>query len=593
VFRNTKLRIPRPARPTTIYVIAAVFAGLVYGLHLSVILDTFAVVGATAAGTALITVAARGHPRGKRLPWYLLAGGELGWMIAWIAWQGHLLLASGVPPAPGSLVSASFVPGYVGLTAGLLFITRRHDGGPGGLLDVGIVASALLLVSWLFLIQPFAIEASVFSVAGRATQIAYLLFDVGLAAAFARYILTPVKRPPSHRLLGCAFAALLLADVPWNWLTLTGSYSGAGALTDGGVAMCPLLLAAAASASRATPRKSLERERRTPARRWAHLITMSAALLVVPVALVLSRWVDPKPDLLAVELGVSVVLVLLVVGRLARFLTDERVWLLELEQKRSTERALAIAEQQNDRLEKLSAIKDAFVATVSHELRTPLTSIRGYLELVLGGEAGDLNDEQRDFLRVVDRNSNRLLTLVGDLLFVAQIETGEFVLDLAEADLRALAADCVESAQPVALEKEISLTLSSEPLPPVDVDAARIGQVLDNLISNALKFTPAGGSVDVRLRRSRASAVLEVTDTGPGIPELEQQFLFERFFRTPLATDQAVPGTGLGLAIAQAIAKAHDGRVSVKSVEGQGSTFRFELPLLSPVPVNEPLEAVA
>jgi signal transduction histidine kinase len=477
----------------------------------------------------------------------------------------------------------------------LLVVMRRQGGGLGSLLDVGIVTSALLLTAWVFVVHPLAIDTSTgFSAIGLATQIVYLLFDVGLFAVFVRYFLVaPGKQPASYRLLGCAFAALLVGDLPWNWLTLTGSYSGAGALTDAGWAMCPLLLAAAASASCATPRSSAKPERQSPARMWAYLVTMCTALLVVPAMLTVDRLADPSPDLIAVQLALSAVLVLLVVARLARFLSEERRWLIEHEEKRSTERALAIAEHQNDRLEKLSAIKDAFVATVSHELRTPLTSIRGYLELVLQGEAGDLTEEQREFLLVVDRNSNRLLTLVGDLLFVAQVETGEFVLNQTETDLRALAADCLESAQPVAVEKEISLTLSGESFPPVDVDAARIGQVLDNLISNALKFTPAGGSVGVRLRRSRGSAVLEVTDTGPGIPELEQQFLFERFFRTPLATAQAVPGTGLGLAIAQAIAQAHDGRVSVVSVEGQGSTFRLELPLLSAVPVNKPLEAVA
>jgi signal transduction histidine kinase len=591
---RSKIKIPWRARSTTIYAFAAIAAGLVYGLHLSTILDTVILVGATAAGTVLITVAARRHPRGTRLPWYLFAAGELGWTVAWIVWQTHIL-ASGAPTAPGTPGDLLFISGYAFMLVALLVVMRRQGGGLGSLLDVGIVTSALLLASWVFVVHPLAVNNSNgFSGIGLATQIVYLLFDVGFFAVFIRcFLLAPARQPTFYRLLGCAFAALLLGDLPWNWLTLTGSYSGAGAVTDAGWVMCPLFLAAAASASRASPRRPAEPERRSPAHMWAYLVTMSTALLLVPAMLTVDRLADPSPDLIAVQLTLSAVLVLLVVARLARFLSEERRWLVEHEQTRSTERALAVAEQQNDRLEKLSAIKDAFVATVSHELRTPLTSIRGYLELVLQGEAGDLNDEQRDFLGVVDRNSNRLLTLVGDLLFVAQIETGEFVLDLAETDLRALAEDSVESAKPVAAEKEISLTLSAEPLPPVKVDAARIGQVLDNLVSNAIKFTPAGGSVDVRLRRTRASAVVEVTDTGPGIPELEQQFLFERFFRTPLATDQAVPGTGLGLAIAQAIATAHDGRVSVKSVEGQGSTFRFELPLLSPVPIKEPLEAVA
>ena len=153
---------------------------------------------------------------------------------------------------------------------------------------------------------------------------------------------------------------------------------------------------------------------------------------------------------------------------------------------------------QNRRLLELDRLKDEFLSLVSHELRTPLTSIRGYLDLVLDEEAGELNPEQRRFLKAVERNSGRLLRLVGDLLFVAQADAGRLTLERAKVDVAALAADCVEAARPVADQRSIELHLDAVPVPALVGDRGRLAQVLDNLVSNALKFTPEGGSVEVR-----------------------------------------------------------------------------------------------
>jgi PAS domain S-box-containing protein len=250
------------------------------------------------------------------------------------------------------------------------------------------------------------------------------------------------------------------------------------------------------------------------------------------------------------------------------------------------ERLLHELEDQNERLRELDRLKDEFVALVSHELRTPLTSIRGYLELVLEGEAGDLTDDQRQFLGVVERNAHRLLALVGDLLFLAQIEAGRLSLEVGAVDLSAIAAESVETARPIAEEKGITLTLATGPLALVAGDRARLAQLLDNLISNGVKFTPAGGRVDVRVRGQRGQALVEVRDTGMGIPSEEQVHLFERFFRTAQATEQAIPGTGLGLAISKAIVHGHGGQITVASAEGSGTTFRVSIPIRQSQPVN-------
>ena len=222
-------------------------------------------------------------------------------------------------------------------------------------------------------------------------------------------------------------------------------------------------------------------------------------------------------------------------------------------------------------------LKDEFVAQVSHELRTPLTSIIGYVETMLDGEVGEFTEEQERFLRVVDRNAERLLQMVGDLLFVGELDAGKLELEPRPLDLTRLVGECVEAAQPNAAERGVELSLDEDDVPELTGDRQRLGQVVDNLLSNALKFTPPGGRVAVRLRRTPAGRVaIEVEDSGIGIPEPEQARLFDRFFRADGA--RAIPGNGLGLAVARAIVEAHRGTIGVTSLEGAGSTFRVELP---------------
>jgi len=252
--------------------------------------------------------------------------------------------------------------------------------------------------------------------------------------------------------------------------------------------------------------------------------------------------------------------------------TLERSLALAHDARKEAESARRALSEQNKRLRELDRLKDEFLSLVSHELRTPLTSIRGYLDLVLDGEAGEINPEQRRFLEAVERNSGRLLRLVGDLLFVAQADAGRLSLERASVDLSELAAHCVEEAAPAATEKSVSLVLLAESVPSLVGDRGRLAQVLDNLVSNALKFTPEGGTVQVRTSAHDEHVVLEVEDTGIGIPQDDQPRLFDRFFRSAVAEDQAIPGTGLGLAIVKAIADARGGRVEVESGSG-GSTF--------------------
>lgn len=222
--------------------------------------------------------------------------------------------------------------------------------------------------------------------------------------------------------------------------------------------------------------------------------------------------------------------------------------------------------------------KEQFLATVSHELRTPLTSIIGYLELILDGDAGELTPDQDRFLVVIDRSARQLHALVDDLLAVGRADAGTLELELDEVELDEIVLESGEAAQAEARQKGVELLVVAEPGLRLSGDRRRLSQLATNLIANAVKFTPAGGRVDVRVEAAAGRAILEVEDTGIGIPAGEQERLFERFFRASTARTAQVQGTGLGLAIAKAIVDAHGGTIEVQSREGTGTTFRVELP---------------
>ena len=248
-----------------------------------------------------------------------------------------------------------------------------------------------------------------------------------------------------------------------------------------------------------------------------------------------------------------------------------------------------------DRTEEREAtrLKDEFVSLISHELRTPLSSILGYLELVLDEETGDpLTDDQRDYLSIVERNANRLLRLVGDLLFTAQVEAGRWVIDRKALDVVDLVRVSIRSARPSAEVHRVAMRLIAPEEPIViEADALRLAQALDNLVSNAIKFTPGGGEVEVEVRHGTRkgetgedapTVVIVVRDTGIGIPEDEVDHLFARFFRATTATRAVVPGTGLGLSITKAVVTAHGGELVVQSKVGQGTSFAVVLPATAP-----------
>jgi two-component system phosphate regulon sensor histidine kinase PhoR len=230
-------------------------------------------------------------------------------------------------------------------------------------------------------------------------------------------------------------------------------------------------------------------------------------------------------------------------------------------------------------LRRLERIRRDFVANVSHELKTPLTSIRGYVETLLDGALHDDRNNAR-FLEKIEQNTQRLSHLVTDLLSLARIEAQEGSLPLERVDLHALVEQTRKRHEPAAVGRDQTLRLEScNGALQVLGDREALTQVLDNLVDNALKYTPPEGHITIRLKREPGHAVLEVEDDGIGIPAEDIERVFERFYRVDKARSRAVGGTGLGLSIVKHLVVAMKGEVEVESKVDEGSTFRVRLVL--------------
>jgi signal transduction histidine kinase len=256
--------------------------------------------------------------------------------------------------------------------------------------------------------------------------------------------------------------------------------------------------------------------------------------------------------------------------------------------------ALAIAEREQIarseilQLREVEQMKTDFVSTVSHELRTPLTSIRGSLGLVLGALDNEVGPKARALLEIASQNTDRLIRLINDILDIEKIEAGHVTLKTEPGELRAILRTTLTGLEGYATEAGVRLVLE----PGVDaiatVDADRLVQVFTNLVSNAIKFSPAGQAVRVRLETEGSLARVLVTDAGPGIPEEFRDKMFGRFQQADRSDSRKKNGTGLGLAIARAIVELHDGSISFESAAGRGTTFVVELPYLPPVGHSRP-----
>ena len=219
------------------------------------------------------------------------------------------------------------------------------------------------------------------------------------------------------------------------------------------------------------------------------------------------------------------------------------------------------------------------LTAVSHELLTPLTSICAYTELLGEGAGGQLTDAQRRIVERIRRNAERLAAMIEDLLTVSGIESGEYRITPAPTALAPLVKEAGRAVAGAAADRSIELSVEADPgLGTVEVDAAQLHRALLHLLANAIKFTGAGGRVALTATRDGDEVVIEVRDSGSGIPAEEQPHVFASFFRAALATELAVQGAGLGLALVKAVVDRHGGTVALASEPGRGTTVTVRLP---------------
>jgi signal transduction histidine kinase len=243
-------------------------------------------------------------------------------------------------------------------------------------------------------------------------------------------------------------------------------------------------------------------------------------------------------------------------------------------------------ERKNSQLRELDKAKDEFISMASHQLRTPLTAIKGYLSMLLEGDAGEIKVSQYDFVNEAFSGANRMVGLINDLLNVSRMETGRFFLEPVEVDMEKLITEEYKQLSNHAKEKGLKFELKIKgKIPHIWVDETKIRQVVMNFMDNALYYTTQG-TVTVHLSADKKKVTFEVQDTGIGVPKNQQKNLFTKFYRADNARHVRPDGTGLGIYLAKRVMDDHNGELIFHSVEGKGSTFGFKMPIKSELKIK-------
>ena len=545
--------------------------------------DAQSVLYDTIGGATVVAILAgiRLNRPATAVPWMLFAAANAVFVVGDVLYDVY-------PAAPSpSTADCFYLSGYPLLAAGLLVLIVRSGGHhrAAAVGEAAVATFAFALIQWVFVMHPALMGPG--TEGARAVAATYAAGDVVLLAGFAGCSASSAWRRPAFLFLIAAVAFLLVGD---EANSLAPQAYSQGAWVDSMWLMSYVMFGVTALHP---GMREIGEPRRTPALRvstWR--ITLLTLAILTPAGVLLTQWVRGGNLEVPAVVAAMVLIVALVVWRLTGILRAlERLRVRERAARTEAQESRERLQEQNERLREADRLKDEFVALISHDLRTPLTSIIGYTELARE-EVPDapLDDERRGYLEVVARSAERLLRLVDDLLFVARLQAGKGLdLTVADLDLAAVAEQAVREAQPRAAGRDLELRLSADSRPvPVRADRGRVFQLLDNLVANAIKFTPPGGEIEVHVEHAGDSAVLEVRDTGIGLDPEEAERLFDRFYRTTRAVESQIPGTGLGLYIARAITEAHGGRISAGARRGGGTVFRIELPTTSPHPAGEP-----
>ena len=433
-----------------------------------------------------------------------------------------------------------------------------------------VLLDGLVLGSSLFLLGAVLGLSEVSTALSGSDAFAALLYPVTDALLTSLVLVLMLRSVGGARLdavlVGVAFAALTVADNSFSLANVRGGHDLDSTYQLGYVAAGLLVaLAGLVAATFDTSARVLQRDLSGPV---APLLPDLIAFVALAVCLVQS--VDGDAE------GVLAATVLLLTGlRQVAVTTQNRRLRRDLEQRVAdrTEELRVLTEEH----QRLNSMKQEFVSAVSHELRTPLTAIRGSLEMLADGDAGELPPLAGPVVAMAARGSERLARLVDDIIDVERLETGTFGFQLAAHDLHPVLAQAAESLAPLARDAGVRLVASSLHVR-VTCDRDRLTQALVNLVGNALKFTPAGGSVWVGAELLDTEVRVSVADTGRGIPPEELDAVFDRFHQVDPDDARQKAGSGLGLSITRGIIEAHDGRIWVESTPGEGSTFLFTLP---------------
>lgn len=229
----------------------------------------------------------------------------------------------------------------------------------------------------------------------------------------------------------------------------------------------------------------------------------------------------------------------------------------------------------------IERMKTEFVSVAAHQLRTPLSAIKWTIKMILDGDAGEINEEQKELLEKTYASNERMIKLINDLLNVSRIEEGRFLYNPKEEQIGDVLDEIVEASQEILEKKKISLEVKKEELPKVSIDREKIGIAIQNLLENAIKYTFPQGKIKITLEKDQNNVIFKIEDSGVGIPKNQQDRIFTKFFRAENVTRMETDGTGLGLYTTKNIINAHKGEIWFESEENKGTTFYFTIPIIN------------
>jgi signal transduction histidine kinase len=531
----------------------------------------YVLVGASAV-VAIVAGVSANRPR-SRAPWYLLAAGQACFVIGDLLWDvlAHVLNTSPFP----SVADVLYLAGYPLMAAGLALLVRERDphGDHASLIDALMVTAGLAIVVWVFWIDRYAGDATL-SRPAIVMSIAYPVMDLLLIGFLARLTLTPGPRSISYRLLAASLFLTLGADVAFTGLEFAGAYNGRN-LIDIGWLLSYIALGAAALHPTMTALAKPAARPLVSSKAW-RLALLAGASLVVP-GVFAAQALGAKPvDSVALSIG-SAAIFLLVLVRMAGLLRQVELDAEQLRRQGDIQASALDREHQVVwELQRLNRLKGDFVAMVSHELRSPLTAIIGYAKTLRLPHVSEDPMLRAESLQILERQGERLLRMVENLLTASQLENRAIPFSVAPVKVGELFREVTEDL--ASRNGRVSVALPDEELI-VATDRQLLGRVLTNLLDNALKYSASGSQCEIGARRLNEDIQLWVGDSGIGIDPDEIDRIFDRFYQVDSARGLSNTGVGLGLSLVRDILGELGGSIEVTSEPGRGSTFLVTLPL--------------